>query len=1259
MKLPTEDIQNLSKNSKNQKDLFQLLEEKNDDIVKKQYKQNELFQAQHYLKDYVNNLRKQTVLGLDEEIRKTLFINPKRREEGRLVSSINVRENNKMKLSIKKKEKMFNFKNRRLSDNVTKRNITFEKFKNDKNEEKTDKEKSLIIQKRNSSNTYSHTKSLELKGSLIFKTISSKTLSKRCTLEKSLTEEERKTKNSFVKKNNFSLLNKPKVFNGENDDKSIVIDNRKNSFFKNSKMSNKDIIQLNELQKELKRTIIGKSSIIGLDSLKLFLMDEKDEIKQKNDKKENEKYRILTRKGYVYDSFDDEENLDKIMNFNYIHPNSLIIEIIDFFVVVFTFYNLIYIPLFLAKNDIYCVVENNFSFMFFLNIFIDIIFVFDLIISFFIGYYDFDETFVVEYALMANHYLETWFLCDFISAFPFQTLFRIFDNKCKEEGFLVSPIYAKNFYYLLILLRLIKIFKIISKNKFLTRLLKELSKLKHLSNIGSLLINTISFFISIHIVACIFIFIGKNDYPNWIIHFGHNNKSFSELYLIAIYYTITTLTTVGYGDLSCISSNEKLFGLFMEVVGICVYSWALTEISNYIKVINEKSEELTKRIQILDDIKLTYRHFPDDLYERIVRHLKYKHYNEKRNNIHMIFEELPIGLRNSLIYEIYKPIIHNFNFFKDFQNIDFIVKVILSFKPILALKNDILIKNGDLVDEIIFVKKGNLSLEVPFTFKQSVNRKSGSNARLMRRSALFYNAEARENVIDDNNVYNLNRTITKNRTFKTGFTFVNALQKKHKEEKEKIHYFRILKIRRNEHFGDILMLLDQRSPLCLRVHSKKAELFFLNKEDAVNISTSYPQYWKKINKKSLFNMEQIKRLTNKIIKLISSQHGFVAKKNVNQIKNTNISSSISIIDDDDYDLKTIPSFSQNTEIQNNNNELIEEIENNENEEEEYEEEEEIEEKDEENKNINVNKEKKNYMNSMNLQPIIEDDNNKESNSNSYSSSSITESGFEKKNSNKSDSIKLSSISNKSNVEDTSKLHSTPYEYDEINNEIYPEENFVISPLINTNCEMRANTIYKINLDNVSVCSTEISFSINSEYENIDELSDHTFSKDLILREKVKNFIQEEMEKKAGNIRINKYNTDEKNDLDYCYNQTFKVKFKANTKKSMVKRTKTTNSFQFKKIQSLKKNNNGDKRNKDSNRELLNVDSNDEDDKNKNENKKDILNVISQKIEKDNMKLNNPDLFYSKAFKKIINKKKTEIKESNDKLEKSNKDKKIY
>ena len=48
-----------------------------------------------------------------------------------------------------------------------------------------------------------------------------------------------------------------------------------------------------------------------------------------------------------------------------------------------------------------------------------------------------------------------------------------------------------------------------------------------------------------------------------------------------------------------------------------------------------------------------------------------------------------------------------------FQNTDFIVQVILSFKPILAFKNYILVNEDDLIEEIIFVKKGVLSVELP------------------------------------------------------------------------------------------------------------------------------------------------------------------------------------------------------------------------------------------------------------------------------------------------------------------------------------------------------------------------------------------------------------------------------------------------------------------------------------------------------------------------------------------------------------------
>ena len=90
--------------------------------------------------------------------------------------------------------------------------------------------------------------------------------------------------------------------------------------------SNTELLEeINELKNELKNSIIGNSVILGLDFLKIFLDDEN---KDKNNiliaKEIKEKHRILTRKNYVYDSFDDEENINEIISFNYINPNAFI-----------------------------------------------------------------------------------------------------------------------------------------------------------------------------------------------------------------------------------------------------------------------------------------------------------------------------------------------------------------------------------------------------------------------------------------------------------------------------------------------------------------------------------------------------------------------------------------------------------------------------------------------------------------------------------------------------------------------------------------------------------------------------------------------------------------------------------------------------------------------------------------------------------------------------------------------------------------------
>ena len=76
-------------------------------------------------------------------------------------------------------------------------------------------------------------------------------------------------------------------------------------------------------------------------------------------------------------------------------------------------------------------------------------------------------------------------------------------------------------------------------------------------------------------------------------------------------------------------------------------------------------------------------------------------------------------------------------------------------------------------------------------------------------------------------------------------------------------YLKLIQLRNNEHFGDILMFLNKRSPLCVKVKSKTAHLFTMNKTEMVSISMSYPKIFEKICRRSAYNQSKLEVLINK------------------------------------------------------------------------------------------------------------------------------------------------------------------------------------------------------------------------------------------------------------------------------------------------------------------------------------------------------------------------------------------------------------
>ncbi len=94
---------------------------------------------------------------------------------------------------------------------------------------------------------------------------------------------------------------------------------------------------------------------------------------------------------------------------------------------------------------------------------------------------------------------------------------------------------------------------------------------------------------------------------------------------------MTTLTTVGYGDVPVTCNQERIFQIILLLLGTFAYSWLLTYISNYIKKNNEKFIDFEEKMKVLSEIKLEYPNIGKGLYDHIKRYLNYNKSKYKFN----------------------------------------------------------------------------------------------------------------------------------------------------------------------------------------------------------------------------------------------------------------------------------------------------------------------------------------------------------------------------------------------------------------------------------------------------------------------------------------------------------------------------------------------------------------------------------------------------------------------------------------------------
>lgn len=335
----------------------------------------------------------------------------------------------------------------------------------------------------------------------------------------------------------------------------------------------------------------------------------------------------------------------------------------------------------------------------------EIAFYIDVLLGFFTVYTDDDGRDATSVKRISLNYLKTWFALDFIAAFPFDQW-----ELDGTEGTLLRS--TK-------LLRLMRLAKVEAVEKRLVVAADLGEKGQSRIKLAKL---TFYVFCAAHISACVWYYITVLDGPDnpnsWTQLYPVDTDDTSAMYMSALYYAVATLTTVGYGDVSAHTNLERVFAMFLIIMGAGLFGLIVGKMSKLSESMGVKIQEYRRR-QTAANQFLKSKRVPKRLRRRTFEYYEYVLRNAAFMEERSIMEDLSPSLRRELTFLLHKDVLADVPVLS-FGSHGFQAVVVEMLEPTLVLEGEYVLIAGDASQEMYFVQVGTVAFvdNRGFTFRE-------------------------------------------------------------------------------------------------------------------------------------------------------------------------------------------------------------------------------------------------------------------------------------------------------------------------------------------------------------------------------------------------------------------------------------------------------------------------------------------------------------------------------------------------------------
>ncbi|XP_044045254.1 potassium voltage-gated channel subfamily H member 1b isoform X3 [Siniperca chuatsi] len=381
----------------------------------------------------------------------------------------------------------------------------------------------------------------------------------------------------------------------------------------------------------------------------------------------------------------------------------------DWVILILTFYTAIMVP----YNVSFKTKQNNVTWLVVDSI-VDVIFLVDIVLNFHTTFVGPAGEVISDPKLIRMNYVKTWFVIDLLSCLPYDVI-NAFENV--DEG--ISSLFSS--------LKVVR----------LLRLGRVARKLDHYIEYGAavLVLLVCVFGLVAHWLACIWYSIGDYEVidnitnsvrmDSWLFLLGETvgtpyrfnasgsgrwegGPSKDSVYITSLYFTMTSLTSIGFGNIAPNTDGEKIFAVAMMMIGSLLYATIFGNVTTIFQQMYANTNRYHEMLNSVRDFLKLYQ-VPKGLSERVMDYIVSTWSMSRGIDTDKVLQICPKDMRADICVHLNRKVFKEHPAFR-LASDGCLRALAMEFQTVHSAPGDLIYHAGESVDSLCFVVSGSLEV---------------------------------------------------------------------------------------------------------------------------------------------------------------------------------------------------------------------------------------------------------------------------------------------------------------------------------------------------------------------------------------------------------------------------------------------------------------------------------------------------------------------------------------------------------------------